>query len=97
MKPVNRKQCPGCSEGRSSGGVAGDAGARPVRWRPVLRKAGLILTAVSGALLSTTLSLPWYVPALATLAGLGGSILTILTQPDPPGEGGSRAEGVSLR
>jgi hypothetical protein len=85
MKPVNRKQCPGCSEGR------------PVRWRPVLRKAGLILTAVSGALLSSTLSLPWYVPALATLAGLGGSILTILSQPDPPGEGGGRAEGVSLR
>jgi hypothetical protein len=62
-----------------------------------MRKAGLMLTAVSGALLSSTLSLPWYVPALATVAGIGGSILTILTQPDPPGESGGRPEGVSLK
>lgn len=92
MKAVTTKQN---KEGRKKAAVfseTGEEGTRPVRWRPALRKTGLILTAVSGALLTSTLSLPWYVPALATAAGLAGSILTILTQPDPPAEE-SRADG----
>ncbi|RYZ60815.1 MAG: hypothetical protein EOO14_06700 [Chitinophagaceae bacterium] len=45
-----------------------------------LKKLGLILTAVSGALLSSTLTLPRLLLLLATVAGMAGSVLTILSQ-----------------
>ena len=97
MKPVNSRQNSGRSGKEISWSVTGGEGSGWVWWRPWLRKAGLILTAISGALLSSTLSLPWYVPALATVAGISGSILTILTQADPPPASGSGAEGVARK
>ena len=49
--------------------------------RSALKKLGLILTAISGALLGSTLTLPPLLLLLLTVAGIAGSILTILAQP----------------
>ncbi|NTS41862.1 hypothetical protein HRG84_13180 [Flavisolibacter sp. BT320] len=45
-----------------------------------LKKLGMILTAISGALLTSTLTLPKLLLLLATVAGMAGSVLTILSQ-----------------
>ncbi len=82
MKQEKKKQKPKGQTDSPEGRRAGEA-VRGARWHSRLRKTGLILTAVSGALLSSSLSLPWYVPVLATVAGVAGTILTILTQPSP--------------
>ncbi|HEV7330542.1 MAG TPA: hypothetical protein VGN63_05830 [Flavisolibacter sp.] len=83
MYPEKTKQCGGSKREPFHLFLRSGDEIRRVRSRNVWRKTGLILTAISGALLSSSLALPSFVQVLATVMGIAGSILSILTQSPP--------------